>query len=628
MGRIIGIDLGTTNSVAAVIEGGEPTVIPLSKELGNLTPSVVAIDNKGERRVGTAARRQAANNPKNTVFSIKRFMGRKFEEPEVQDAAKLVSYKVSEASNGDVRVRMNNRDYSPPEISAMVLQKMKADAEDYLEGETVDQAVITVPAHFDDAQRHATKDAGKIAGLEVLRIINEPTAASLAYGLGGDREGMIAVYDMGGGTFDISILKIANGIFEVKSTYGHTFLGGDNFDERIIDEMAEQFKQEHGIDLRDDSEALWRLKEAAEEAKIELSTTFNADINLPFITFDADGPKHLNMSLSRAKLEDLVTDDDYDLIQETIECCKQALKDAELSIDDIDEVLLAGGMTQMPAIREAVKNFFGKEPTKRVNPAEVVANGAAIQAGMLDGDIKGIALLDVTPLTLSTETEGDIATPMIKRNTTIPTKKVKNFTTVADNQTRIMFHVIQGERPMASDNRSLGRFILDGILPAPRGVPQIEKTFEIDANGILNVSAKDLATGREQAITIFPDSGLSDAEIERAKAEAEQFAREDAERKERSEAVNQAESTIYQAKKLLRNYAEKLPRGGVQRAEEKIEALQQARETGSISEIKAATEALTQQLQALGGQMYEDAPPPEGAAAGDEDVIDAEFTET
>ena len=628
MGRIIGIDLGTTNSVVAVMEGGEPTVIP-SSEGGNLIPSVVAINTKtGERLVGRVARNQAVVNPENTVFSVKRFMGRKFKDAEVQDAAKLVPYQVSAAANGDVRVKMNDRDYSPPEISAMVLQKIKADAESYL-GETVDQAVITVPAYFNDAQRNATKDAGKIAGLEVLRIINEPTASSLSYGLGDDNEGIIAVYDLGGGTFDISILEVADGVFEVKSTNGDTYLGGDNFDEIIIDWIADQFKQENGIDLRKDRQALQRLKEAAEKAKIELSATLSAEINLPFVTADASGPKHLNMSLSRAKLESLVDG----LVRETIAPCRKALSDAGLSTGDVDAVLLVGGMTRMPAIQEAVKSFFGKEPTKGVNPDEVVALGAAIQAGVLGGDVKDILLLDVTPLTLSVETLGGVATAMIDRNTTIPTKKSNIYSTAADSQTQVEIHIVQGERPMAGDNKSLGKFILDGIPSAPRGVPQIEVTFDIDANGILNVSAKDKATGREQAITITASSGLSDDEVDSMVADAEKFAQEDAERKEQVEVINQAESIIFQAERLIREHKDKLPQAAVQQTEEKIEAVRQAQAKNDIPAIKAATEALAQQIQTLGAQMYEEAAPPESEpvkqkSKNDEDIIDAEFTET
>ena len=607
MAQIIGIDLGTTNSVAAVMEDGKPKVIRSSTRTSNLIPSMVAIDpNTEERRIGEAARNQAGLNPENTIFSIKRFMGRKFKDAEVQAAAELMPYEVGEAPNGDVRVKLNGRDYSPPEISAWVLQKLKANAEDYL-GETVDQAVITVPAHFDDAQRKATIDAGKIAGLEVLRIINEPTAASLSYGFDERSDGTVAVYDMGGGTFDISILKIANGIFEVQSTHGDTFLGGDNFDERIVNWMVEAFEQEHGIDLRDDPQALQRLKEEAETAKIELSAAVNAEISIPFITADASGPKHLNMTLTRAKLESLVMNVVDDLIQKSIECCQQALEDANLSVDDIDEVLLAGGMTHMPRIREAVENFFGKEPSKKVNPAEVVARGAAIQAGVLDGDVKDIVLVDVTSLTLSIETKGDIATPMIERNTTIPTKKVKIFTTAVDNQTEIMTRVVQGERPMASDNTTLGELILDGILPAARHVPQIEVTFEMDANGILNASAKDLATERETGMTIARASGLPDKDIARARAEAKQFAKADAERKERAEAANQAESTVYQAEKLLRNYANKLSPEAVRQTRLKIDAARQIQADGDASEIKAAADALTQQLQTLGARIYKDA---------------------
>ena len=633
MGRIIGIDLGTTNSVVAVIEGGEPVVIP-SAEGNNTVPSVVALNTKNdERLVGKVARNQAVMNPENTIFSIKRFMGRKYNDAESKDARSRIPYQTKEAPNGDVRVVMGSREYSPPEISAMILQKLKADAEAYL-GETVTQAVITVPAYFNDTQRNATKDAGKIAGLEVMRIINEPTASSLAYGLDERKDGTIAVYDLGGGTFDISILEIAEGVFEVKSTNGDTYLGGDNFDERIIDWLAGEFKKENGIDLRNDRQALQRLKEAAEKAKIELSSTQSTDINLPFITADASGPKHLNVSLTRAKLESLVDD----LVQKSIEPCRKALADAKMSSGDVDAVLLVGGMTRMPAIQEAVQKFFGKEPTKGVNPDEVVALGAAIQAGVLGGDVKDILLLDVTPLSLSVETLGGVATPMIERNTTIPISKSQVYSTAADSQTQVEIHVLQGERPMANDNKSLGRFILDGIPPAPRGVPQIEVTFDIDANGILNVSAKDKASGKEQRITITAGSGLSDSEIDQMVKEAEKHAAEDAARKEEVEVRNQADSAVFQTEKFLRDYSEQLPDDAKSEAQNYIDKVKAAIESGDIAAMKASTEELTGYLQQLGGQMYQDvgdAAPPPGAEdvtssddADDEDVIDAEYTET
>jgi molecular chaperone DnaK len=630
MGKIIGIDLGTTNSVVAVMEGGEPVVIP-SAEGGRLIPSVVAINNKGERLVGKIARNQAVINPENTIFSVKRFMGRKFTDAEVQKGVGIVPYKVSAAPNGDVRVHMGDRAYSPPEISAMILQKIKADAEAYL-GEPVTDAVITVPAYFNDAQRNATKDAGRIAGLDVKRIINEPTASSLAYGLGEHKDETIAVYDLGGGTFDISILDVGDGVFEVRSTNGDTFLGGDDFDQRIIDYLADEFKKEAGIDLRQDRQALQRLKEAAERAKIELSSTMTAEINLPFITADASGPKHLNMSLTRAKLEQLVED----LVQKTIGPCEAALRDAGVKQGDIAEIVLVGGMTRMPAIQEAVRKFFGKDPHKGVNPDEVVAIGAAIQAGVLAGDVKDILLLDVTPLTLSIETLGGVATPLIERNTTIPVKKSQIFSTASDGQTQVEIHVLQGERPMAGDNKTLGRFILDGIPPAPRGVPQIEVTFDIDANGILNVGARDKATGREQSITITASSGLSEQEIQQMVKEAESHASEDSKRRERVEIRNNAEATIHTAEKMLRDFAEQIPDDVKSTTEERMEAVRKVLDSEDADAIKRETEALAQQLQTIGGSMYQQpdgtdqTPPPPGGDDGSgnpEDVIEGDFSE-
>jgi len=633
MAKIIGIDLGTTNSVVAVMEGGEPTVITGS-EGSRLCPSVVAVNAKsGERMVGQVARRQAVTNSDNTIFSIKRFMGRKFSDPEVQRAKEILPYEITEASNGDVWVHMGDKEYSPPEISAMVLQKLKADAEAYL-GETVTQAVITVPAYFNDSQRQATKDAGKIAGLEVLRIINEPTASSLAYGL--DKKNVdqtIAVYDLGGGTFDISILDVGEGVFEVKSTNGDTFLGGDDFDQRIIDWIADEYHKDQGINLRQDKMALQRLKEAAEKAKIELSTVMQTEINLPFITADASGPKHLTMTLTRAKLEQLVGD----LIERSIGPCKLALEDAKMKPSDIDEVILVGGQTRTPAVQEAVRSFFGKELHKVVNPDEVVAVGAAIQAGVLGGEVKDILLLDVTPLTLSIETLGGVATPLIERNTTIPTKKSQVFSTAADMQTSVEIKVVQGERPMAADNKLLGNFILDGIPPAPRGVPQIEVTFDIDADGILNVSAQDKATGREQHITITASSGLMEEEVERMVKEAEQFAAEDRQRKERVEARNMADSMIYQAEKILREQGDKVPANVKSEVESKISSLRAILDSGSTDELKNKAQELGMALQQIGATMYEQAgpttPPPgeEGGPppgeGGDEDIIEGEFEE-
>ncbi len=629
MGKIIGIDLGTTNSVAAVMEGGEPTIIP-SAEGSRLFPSIVAVNPKtGERLVGQVAKRQAVINPENTIFSVKRFMGRKYDDPAVNRARQYVPYEVRKAPNGDIRVVMNEREYSPPEISAMILQKIKTDAEAYL-GQPVTQAVITVPAYFNDSQRQATKDAGKIAGLEVMRIVNEPTASSLAYGLGNEKDEMIAVYDLGGGTFDISILEVGDGVFEVKSTNGDTFLGGDDFDLKIIDWAAEQFKMQEGIDLRQDRQALQRLREAAEKAKIELSTTMQTELNLPYITADATGPKHMNLTLTRAKLEQI----SEDLVRRSIEPCRQALKDAGLTTSDITQVVLVGGMTRMPAIQEAVKKFFGREPHKGVNPDEVVGLGAAIQAGVLGGDVKDVLLLDVTPLTLGIETLGGVATPLIERNTTIPTKKSQIFSTAADGQTQVEIHVTQGERPMAADNKSLGRFILDGLPPAPRGVPQIEVTFDINADGILHVNAKDKATGREQAMQIIPSSGLSDSEIEHMVRDAEQHAADDIKRKESVEAKNMADSAVYSAEKFLHDNAESLPEAQKTAVQTQIDATKSALAGGDTTAIQNAVQQLQMVMQQAGGAMYEQggqaaggSQPGSGAANGDEDVIEGEFSD-
>ncbi|MCS7285937.1 MAG: molecular chaperone DnaK [Anaerolineae bacterium] len=616
--RILGIDLGTTNSVMAVMEGGEPVVIP-NAEGDRLTPSVVAINPKtGERLVGKLAKRQAITNPENTIFSIKRLMGRKFNDPEVQKARRVLPYKIIEKPNGDAWVVMGDREYSPPEISAMILQKLKQDAEAYL-GEKITKAVITVPAYFNDAQRQATKDAGRIAGLEVLRIINEPTASALAYGMDKKKEGLIAVYDLGGGTFDISILEIAEGVFQVRSTAGDTFLGGDDIDQLIINWICEEFKKEHGIDLRQDRMALQRLKEAAEKAKIELSTVMETEINLPFITADASGPKHLQMTLTRAKLEQLA----HDLIQRTLGPVRQAIADAKITPADISEVILVGGQTRMPAVQRLVREFFGKEPHKGINPDEVVAIGAAIQAGVLAGEIRDILLLDVTPLTLSVETLGGIATPIIPRNTTIPVRKSQIFSTATDNQTQVEIHVVQGERPMAADNKTLGRFILDGIPPAPRGVPKIEVTFDIDADGILHVSAKDLATGREQKITITASSGLTEEEIQRMIKEAEHYAEQDRRKKELAEARNQADAVIYTAEKSLREFGARIPSDLKSRIEAKISEVRSAMQGTEIHTIRRLTQELGELLQQIGTTMYGQGPggpTPPGEQGGGETV--------
>ncbi len=613
MAKVIGIDLGTTNSCMAVMEGGEAVVIPNS-EGNRTTPSVVAFTKGGERLVGQVAKRQSITNPDNTIFSIKRFMGRKFSDPEVDRDKRLVPYRIAQAPNGDVQVEAQGEKYAPPQISAMILQKLKNDAEAYL-GEKVTQAVITVPAYFDNAQREATKDSGRIAGLEVLRIINEPTAASLAYGLDKKKDEKIAVYDLGGGTFDVSILELGDGVFEVKSTNGDTHLGGDDFDQRIINWLADEFKRENGIDLRTDRMALQRLKEASERAKIELSSTMSTEINLPFITADASGPKHLTVTLSRAKLEQLVGD----LVEGTRGPVVAALKDAGLQPSEIDEVVLVGGQTRMPAVQELVKKIFGKEPNKGVNPDEVVAIGAAVQAGVLQGDVKDVLLLDVTPLSLGIETLGGVFTRLIERNTTIPTSKSQVFSTATDNQPSVEINVLQGERDMAAGNRSLGKFILDGLPPAARGLPQIEVAFDIDANGVVHVSAKDKGTGREQKITITASSGLSKDEVDRMMKDAESHAEEDRKRREEVEVRNNADAAVFTAEKSLRDYGDKVSGEVKSGIEAKIQDVNAAKGTDDIERIKTATGELLQAMQGIGAAMYGDAGAA-GAAPGRDDM--------
>src|SRR6187549_2989625 len=629
MGKVIGIDLGTTNSCVAVMEGKTPRVIENAEGM-RTTPSIVAFTDDGERLIGQPAKRQAVTNPEKTIFAVKRLIGRRYDDPMVEKDKKLVPYKISKASNGDAWVEENGKQYSPSQISAFILQKMKETAEAHL-GSKVEQAVITVPAYFNDAQRQATKDAGKIAGLEVLRIINEPTAAALAYGLDKTKAGTIAVYDLGGGTFDVSVLEIGDGVFEVKSTNGDTFLGGEDFDMRLVSYLADEFQKEQGINLRSDKLALQRLKEAAEKAKIELSSTTQTEINLPFITADASGPKHLTMKLTRAKFEALVDD----LVQKTIQPCKQALKDAGISAAQINEVVLVGGMTRMPKVQEIVKQLFGKEPHKGVNPDEVVAIGAAIQAGVLQGDVKDVLLLDVTPLSLGIETLGGVFTRIIDRNTTIPTKKSQVFSTAEDNQNAVTIRVFQGEREMAADNKVLGQFDLMGIPPAPRGMPQIEVTFDIDANGIVNVSAKDKATGKEQQIRIQASGGLSEADIQKMVKEAEEHAEEDKKRKAAVEAKNHAEALVHSTEKAVSEHGSKIGDADRTAIENAIADLKEALKGDDSSAIQAKTNALAQTSMKLGEAMYKQQQEAQNASGGDgaapgekkEDVVDAEFTE-
>ncbi len=638
MSKVLGIDLGTTNSCMAVMEGGEPVVIP-NAEGGRTTPSIVAFTKSGERLVGQAAKRQAVTNSKNTVFSIKRFMGRKYDE--VKSEIGTVPYEVVKADNGDAHAKIGDKVYSPPEVSSMILQKMRSDAEAYL-GEKISQAIITVPAYFNDSQRQATKDAGRIAGLEVLRIINEPTAASLAYGLDKKKDEKIAVYDLGGGTFDISVLEIGEGVFEVKATHGDTHLGGDDFDQAVIEWLIAEFKKEQGIDLSEDKMALQRLKEAAEKAKCELSSSQTTEINLPFITADAGGPKHLSIELSRSKLEQLVDN----LIQRSVGPVESCLKDAGMGNSSVDEVILVGGQTRMPKVQEVVRKVFGKEAHKGVNPDEVVAVGAAIQGGVLKGEVKDVLLLDVTPLTLGIETLGGVSTPLIERNTTIPTRKSEIFSTAADNQSTVEIHVLQGERKMARDNKTIGRFHLDGIPPAPRGVPQVEVTFDIDANGILHVSAKDLGTGKEQKITITATSGLSEEEVNQMVKDAEQHAEEDKKARETAETRNRADATAYETEKFLKEQEGKIPADKKSSLEERVKKLKSAIEAGNVDEMKSELEQVNSEMQAISADLYTQAKQESGAGAQqpggeqpgaeasdndskagekDEEVIDADF---